>query len=298
MNVQTGVSSSQVLRGAGHIVYVEGGSDDAFDPTVIRELLKANGLIMTVHGLGACDNVVEAAKAMLWKHPSYYFLADRDGRDHAFVEHSWTHFIDDKTSNLIFWRKRELENYFIEPDYLCRSQFLNVTESELRKRILKEAKRRFYLEAANLVLLRIRSVVVTPPTAWFTQIEKFKNRQDALQELVNSPALQERGESIRDLLKTANRETMLDETLAMLSGGKAQLEYGTGEWLNLMSGKQIFRAVAGQVFRVTDASGQVLQGIEQNNEVAKDLLKRPLVEQPVDFQQVVALLQNKVAAHP
>jgi hypothetical protein len=191
-----------------------------------------------------------------------------------------------------------LENYFIDPDYLCRSQFLRVSQPELRGRILTEAKRRFYLEAANLVLLRIRSAIVTPPTAWFTQIEKFENRQDALQELVNSPALQERADSIRDLLETNNRETMLDQMLAMLSGGKAALEYGTGEWLNLMSGKQIFRAIAGGVFRVTDASGKVLQGTEQNDEVAKDLLKRPLAEQPGDFQQLVALLQNKIASNP
>lgn len=298
MNVQTGVSSSQVLRGAGHVVFVEGGSDDAFDPTVIRELLRTNGLRMEVRALGTCDNVVEAAKAMVWKHPTYYFLADRDGREQAFIEHSWTHFPANSTSNLIFWRKRELENYFIAPEYLCLSQFLVGSEAELRKLILEEAKRRIFLEAANLVLLRIRSAVVTPPSAWFTQIEKFKNRQDALQELVNSQALQERGDSIRDLLETTNRENMLDETLAMLAGGKAQPEYGVGEWLNLMSGKQIFRAIAGQVFRVTDASDTILQGNEQNNEVAKDLLKRPLAEQPDDFRQLVTLLRDKVAGQP
>lgn len=298
MNVQTRVSSAQVLRAAGNVVFVEGGDDDAFDPTVIRELLKANGLRMEVRALGTCDNVVEAAKAMVWKHPTYYFVADRDGRDQAFVEHSWAHFPADDTSNLIFWRKRELENYFIAPDYLRSSQFLKTSEDDLRKRLLKEANRRFYLEAANLVLLKIRSAVVTPPTAWFTQVEKFKSREDALQELVTSPALEERGDAIRDLLKTENRETLLDETLAMLSGGKAELEYGAGEWLNLMSGKQIFHAIAGQVFRVTDASGKILQGLEQNNEVARDLLKHPLADQPDDFQQLVALLQNKVAAQP
>ena len=298
MNVQTGVSSSQVLRAAGHVVFVEGGNDDAFDPTVIRELLKANGLRMEVRAIGTCDNVVEAAKAMVWKHPAYYFVADRDGRDAAYVEHSWANFPQTNTYNLLFWRKRELENYFIEPDYLCRSQSLVKTPDELRERVLTEARRRFYLEAANLVLLKIRSVILTPPTAWFTQVETFANRDDALRQLQNSPELQQRGEEISALLTAHERERMLDETLQMLSGGKLHLEYGAGEWLNLMSGKQIFRSISGQVFRVLDASGTVLQGREQNNEVAKGLLKEPLGNQPEDFRELVALLQAKAASQP
>lgn len=295
MNVQTGVSPTEVLRAAGHVVFVEGSDDDAFDPVVIRELLKASKLRMDVRAIGTCDNVVEAAKAMVWEHPTYYFVADRDGRESAFVERSWINFPNTDTYNLVFWRRRELENYFIEPDYLCRSEYRSVTPDEVRQRILTEARRRYFLEAANLVLLRIRSAIVTPPAAWFTQVETFGNRADALRQLQNSSELQQRGNEIASLLTNQERERMLDETLQLLSGGSQQFDYGMGEWLNLMSGKQIFRSIAGQVFQVRDASGTILQGREQNNEVAKGLLKEPLVNQPADFQQLVALLQSKAA---
>lgn len=296
MNVQTGVAASQVLRAAGHVVFVEGGNDDAFDPTVVRELLKANGLqMMTVSAIGACDNGVEAAKAMVWKHPTYYFVADRDGRDDTFVENSWANFPQPNTRNLLFWRKRELENYFIEPDYLRRSEFHAKTLNELQERILTEAQRRYFLEAANLVLQKIRSAIMTPPTAWFTQVETFANRSDALRALQNSPELQQRGDEISAALSSQERERMLDEILHLLSGGNTQLQYGTGEWLNLMSGKQIFRAIAGEVFRVPNASGVPIHGRDQNNEVAKELLRKPLNHQPADFQQLVALLKNKAA---
>ena len=298
MNVQTGVSPTQVLRRAGHVVFVEGSNDDAFDPTVIRELLKANGLRIEVRAIGPCENVIQAAKAMLWKHPTYYFLADRDGRDSAFVERSWNNFPQPDTYNLLFWRKRELENYFIAPEYLERSQLLVKSPDELRERILAEAKRRFYLEAANLVLLRIRSSLLEPAKAWFTQENLFVNRDDALNQLLNSPELHQRAVEIGSILANQERERMLDEVLHLLSGGKPTLEFGSGAWLDLLSGKEIFRSISGNVFRVSDASGKLLQGREQNDEVVKELLRLALNQQPADFQQLVTLMKIKVSAAP
>ena len=298
MNVQTGVSPTQVLRRAGHVVFVEGSNDDAFDPTVIRELLKANGLRIEVRAIGPCENVIQAAKAMVWKHPTYYFLADRDGRDSAFVERSWNNFPQPDTYNLLFWRKRELENYFIAPEYLERSQLLVKSPDELRERILAEAKRRFYLEAANLVLLRIRSSLLEPAKAWFTQENLFVNRDDALNQLLNSPELHQRAVEIGSILANQERERMLDEVLQLLSGGKPTLEFGSGAWLDLLSGKEIFRSISGNVFRVSDASGKLLQGREQNDEVVKELLRLALNQQPADFQQLVTLMKIKVSAAP
>jgi hypothetical protein len=58
MKVQTGGQSSQVLRNAGHVIFVEGGDDDAFDPTVIKSLMGASSLRMEVSAIGACGKVV------------------------------------------------------------------------------------------------------------------------------------------------------------------------------------------------------------------------------------------------
>lgn len=295
MNVQKGGNPSQVNRAAGHIVFVEGGSRDAFDPTVIRELLRVNKIPMGVSEIGTCDNVVEAAKAMVWDHPTYYFLADRDGRDAAFVEHSWANFPKIDTYNLLFWRQRELENYFIEPEYFRRSEWFAKTEDEARALVLAQASRRLFIEAANLVLLKIRGAIVSPPMVWFREVEKFATRIDALTALQTAPELDQRGFETAALLDKGERERMLDETLSQLTGGTASLEYGKGDWLAMLSGKELFRTVAGQLFQVKDAGGKILQGREQNNEVAKGLLRGPLETQPQDFQQLVSLLQAKVA---
>lgn len=299
MNIQTGVSASSVLRGANHVVFVEGSDDDAFDPTVIRELLRANNLkSVEVRAFGPCDNVFQAAKAMAWKHPTYYFLADRDAHESAYVERGWAEFPIPNTYNLIHWRKRELENYFIEPSYIEKSEWLIKTPEELRAIVLAEARRRLFIEASNIVLLKIRTGVLIPPTAWFKQVERFTNRADALTELQNAPALSTRETELSALFAAQYREQMFDEALFDLTGGKTQLEYGAGTWLERLSGKEIFRSVAGSLFRVQDASGTIIQGIEQNNEVAKGLLKLPMSEQPADFQQLIQLLNSKIQGHP
>lgn len=299
MNVQTGVSASAVLRTANHVVFIEGSDDDAFDPTVIRELLKANNLgSIEVRAVGPCDNVFQAAKAMVWKHPTYYFVADRDGHDLAYVERGWTSFPKPDTYNLIHWRKRELENYFIEPTYLLRSAWLTKSSDEAEAIILAEAQRRLFIEAANLVVLKLRAGILKPPTTWFKQVEKFANRDDALNELQTAAGLAAREKEIGELLQPSNREKLLDEVLSELTGGKPKLEYGSGLWLDLLSGKQIFRAISGAVFRVQDLSGNHLQGEDQNLEVAKGLLKLPLADQPGDFQQLVGLLMTKVHGNP
>ena len=166
------------------------------------------------------------------------------------------------------------------------------------KRQRAEAKRRFYLEAANLVLLRIRSSLLEPAKAWFTQENLFVNRDDALNQLLNSPELHQRAVEIGSILANQERERMLDEVLHLLSGGKPTLEFGSGAWLDLLSGKEIFRSISGNVFRVSDASGKLLQGREQNDEVVKELLRLALNQQPADFQQLVTLMKIKVSAAP
>ena len=51
-------------------------------------------------------------------HPTYYFLIDRDHHDIDFINRSWYNFPDPNTHNLLIWRKREIENYFLEPNWL------------------------------------------------------------------------------------------------------------------------------------------------------------------------------------
>ena len=149
--IQTGGPQSLIDQGAKHWLFVEGNDNSCFDPDVLRTLLKENDLpALNVSALGSCENVRLAAQAMVYQHKSYYFVIDRDGRSDDFVEKSWQRFPDPDTYNLLVWRKRELENYFIDPIYILQSQYLVKSEDELRSKLLKMAQKRLFLDVANL----------------------------------------------------------------------------------------------------------------------------------------------------
>ena len=124
MKLNLGAPVEDVLQGSKHTLFVEGKNDQAFDPIVMKKLLNNNGLEkMTVKGMGNSDNVRSTAQALIYHHPSYYFLIDRDDNDDLTVETSWDSFPNVNQHNLLIWKKRELENYFIEPNYLFNSKF-------------------------------------------------------------------------------------------------------------------------------------------------------------------------------
>jgi hypothetical protein len=135
MKIHLGGDAAGVLQSARHTVFVEGGHDGEIDPVIIGYLLKRNGLPQVeVRAMGSCENVRNAAHALVRHHPSYYFVIDRDDQDNETVERSWSDFPDLETDNLLIWRKRELENYFIDPEYIEKSEFLSVSRDDLRQR--------------------------------------------------------------------------------------------------------------------------------------------------------------------
>ncbi|MBK7828326.1 hypothetical protein [Nannocystis sp.] len=72
------------------------------------------------------------------------------------------------------------------------------------------------------------------------------------------------------------------------------LVFGTGHWLDVMSGKELLRATIGPSMRVKDRAGKFLQGERLAMEVAKSLLRLPLGEQPRDFQEFVGVLGRRL----
>ncbi len=295
MKLQRGVDATLALQSASHKVFVEGSADEEIDPIVISELLRVNGLTqIEVRPMGGCDNVRSAAQALIRHHPSYYFLIDRDDQDEAVVESSWGNFPNPVTHNMLIWHKRELENFFIDPDYIGKSLFLKITMKTLRQRIIKECNRRIFLDAANLTLAALKRRIRSQFAPDFGNPAQFKTEADGARILDKSPELEDKRSSFADIFeKSAVNKTYFD-FVHELSGGSLPLRYGSGAWLERMSGKEIFRSIAGSCFRVEAANGTILQGKDQNKEIAKQLLTLPLDQQPRDFQLLVNLLEARV----
>jgi len=296
MRVQRDVNATQVNQNAQHKIFVEGKDNQEIDPTVIKELLDNNDLTAVgVSTMGGCDNVRSAAQALIKEYPSYYFLIDRDDQDQETVDKSWRSFPNPDEYNMLIWHKRELENYFIDPDYLEKSTYLK-PDINIRQRILDECNIRIFLNAANLTLYSIKRELRKPlPIRHFRNPDEFRDQNAGTLKLEGlAEAMDDRKMSVTTGLEKNAVNQRYIEFIQELSGGTIPLQYGSGAWLERMSGKEIFGVIANQCFDVKDIAGNPVTGKDKNKIIAKELTKLPVEEQPSDFQELIHLLKNKV----
>jgi hypothetical protein len=298
MRVQRGVNATQVNQNSQHKIFVEGKDNQEIDPIVIKELLDNNDLTAVgVSTMGGCDNVRSAAQALIKEYPSYYFLIDRDDQDQETVDKSWRSFPNPDEYNMLIWHKRELENYFIDPDYIKKSKYLK-PEIDIRQSILDECNIRIFLNAANLTLYSIKRELRKPlPIRHFRNPDEFRDQNAGTLKLEGlAEAMDDRKMSVTTGLEKNAVNHRYIEFIQELSGGTIPLQYGSGAWLERMSGKEIFGVIANQCFEVKDIAGNLVTGKEKNKSIAKELTKLSLEEQPSDFQELIRLLKNKVGA--
>ena len=296
MKAQSGVDATRILQNAKHTLFVEGKDGQQIDPLVMKQLLVSNELTsVEVQPLGACDNVRSAAQALILQHPSYYFLIDRDDQNHETVEQSWNAFPDPAKHNMLIWRKRELENYFIDPEYLSKSKFLK-PGVDLRLEILADCSKRLFLDCANLTLLAISRELNRPlAISHFANPNHFTDRhagEAALGRL--TPQLENRKDENGAALDSSHVNQLYCIFVDELSGGLPALQYASGTWLERMSGKEIFNNIANRCFTVSDNEGKLLIGKEKSKAIATDLVRLPLDQQPSDFRDIVDLLRIRL----
>lgn len=278
---------------ARHVLFVEGkqaSTGDSFDHAVLSHFLQS---VVQVEPLGLSLNLRSAAEALHPFHPTYYFIIDRDHQDESLVEATWRRFPDPAADNLLIWRRRELENYFIDPTYLLHSPHLTVDESTLRTCIREHCQKRLYLDAANQVITECRE---TLKKNW---IKAFKlsdcpTRDTTLAALRDHPAFPEQRGNFSALTTPEALEARFVTVLTDWTGGRDPLEYGAGRWLERIQGNAVWNTVANQCFRITDARGVPLDGPRKQLELAKALVRLPLDQQPADFQTLRALVESHI----
>ncbi|KHD09204.1 hypothetical protein PN36_10330 [Candidatus Thiomargarita nelsonii] len=96
------------------------------------------------------------------------------------------------------------------------------------------------------------------------------------------------------LFSQDNIKELFYESLERLTGGKETLEFGSGQWLELMRGKKVLPSIIHHCFKVKDAQGKLLQGKEKLNEVVKDLVRKPIEEQPDDFKKLHHIIYRRI----
>ena len=287
IGVRAGVSTDAVRFDARHVLFVEGGGDDAIDPTVLRAIL---GSGLRIEPLGASYSVTSVAAALHPSHP-----------DDDFVERGWDSFPDPGRQNLLVWRKREIENYFLDPEYLSCSQYFVGISERLREFVVERAQHRLYLDVANSVIVSLRESIKKNRVQAFTDPEALSTREIALQALIDLGF----GEKYRKLsdqtLSSARIEAAFHDTLRTMTGETTgtgdRLGLGAGQWINMMRGKKLFAEVVGSsLFRVEDRYGNMLSGVQARNVVVRDLLQNRGITQPSDFDELKQIIVQRIGA--
>jgi hypothetical protein len=284
-------TSEDVRQSAKHTLLVEGKGPDALDPRVLGELFRDR---IRIEPLGASFHVASAAEALHPSHPYYYFLIDRDHHDDEYVERSWQNFPDPDKANLLVWRRRELENYFLIPDYASTCEWLTVSRDELQTAILRTCQRRLYLDAANRVIVGLREELKQKWIETFDKVDEFPDKTAALHKLRSIAEFKTHATRVKNLLTKREVNSRFDKALNELTGNRESLTYGKGTWLEILQGKAVFSAVVNACFKVRNAKGRFLQGVEARKQVARSLLQLPLEDQPTDFQQLYKLIDKTI----
>ena len=292
MKVTTGIRAEEVRLQGGHVLFVEGRDGNSVDPEVLNALFSDQ---LRIEPLGPSFSVKSVAEALHPHHPTYYFLIDRDHHEHEFVERCWKKFPDPGTHNLLVRRRREIENYFLEPHYLVRSKYCRVSEEELGEKILHFSNQRLFLDIANHVVISIREELKRNWIKKFSNPSDFSTKDDALLKLKEANEFDQLQTNVNKKLSTEEVERRFADYLGRMTGEQEEVAFGVGEWLHLIQGKKVLaQVVNSECFQVATTDGTALMGRAKLNEVVKDLLQKAAAVQPKDFMALKELIDNRV----
>ena len=289
MKIISNIRSDTVSFGAGRILFVE-GKDDSFDVRVLRQILP-----IEVKPLGASFALKGAAEAFAAVCPTYFFVIDRDHVDDDEVERHWQNFPKADTPNLLIWRKKELENYFLDPSFLMQSEWFDSRRSadDLKKIILRSARRIIYMAAANLVIEKVRETLKRKWIEQFTCENEFPNAEVAKGLLLSRNEFSDQKMRFSDTVRPDAIGRSFDETLRILTGGHEPLEWGCGRWLDLLPAKDMLNAVVqSSCFRVKGKRSNCLTGEEKKQAIIESLVRQGN-RLPDDFTKLCEILNTR-----
>lgn len=293
VSFRRGIRSEEVRLQSQHVLFVEGKDRTSIDPKVLGELF-GTGTIK-IEPLGPSFSIKSVAQALYSYHPTYYFLIDRDYHDDNFITQCWSNFPDPEKYNLLVWKKREIENYFLDPNYLFQSKYREVSQEEIEKKILECAKDRLFLDAANHVVISVREELKRNWIDKFSNPSEFPSKNGALEKLKNAIEFENHKTDICQKISTEEIEKRFEQVLEEMTGGSDTLTIGQGKWMGMIQGKKVLSQVINSgCFKVVANDGSNLNGQEKLHAVIKDLLKKDADVQPNDFLELKELITLRV----
>jgi len=274
--------------------------EDKFSQDVLNCLL--GGVSVSVEPLGS-NSILKSVAYSPSIAENTFFLIDRDHYPYCSSVPTQLETKD----RLITWPKREMENYFLDANFLVQlpKYILNASKDMIEEKILEICQKRFFGDVAEYVMKSLRMEMRIVWDNLGSDITKCLTREDALNALfnlgndsqgllkqysknhLNKTSLQEILDRDLDAWKTIQTRTnQLTEQpeiehrfnyyQKLMAGGLTdRLVLGKGEWLNMTDGKKVLN-------ELVNNTGFFLNNVTVND-VAKQLLREPGVNLPDDF---------------
>ena len=291
MQVKTEIQPDEISFGGGHVLFVE-GNDESIDISVLSSILP-----ITVKALGPSHSIKSVAQAFAKVHPRYYFLIDRDHYEDHLVEDYWKKFPNADIPNLLIWKKKEIENYFLDSAYLCQASYLDKSKSEvdIQKIIIRQATRFLYMSVVNQVIISIREDFKKNWVKIFRDQDDFPDEATALKIILSMLEFSNFSSTVSQKIAQEEIKTRFNKYLSLMTGDERRLVWNKGQWQNMIPGKNILHNVLGStLFTVLDREGNKLTGVEKETEIIKDLLS-PKKNLPDDFIKLIKILKERDA---
>lgn len=296
---KNGFPSEEVL-GKRFILFVEG----EIDALILEILLGDSGTIFVknedirVKTLGGCSTIKSAAGSMHKIYPNYFFLIDRDYHTKEFVDKCWKDFPKPGKKNLLVWRRTEIENYFLDPDYLFSSRFCCSSRGELERKILDISSKRLFLDAANHIVMTINDKFKTANAETFSNPAEFSDRNAALEKLETvRESFENHAADLVPIISMDGIKRSYDSFLSDMTGNREELAFGVGSWLEMTAGKEILNEVVvnSQCFRFPRDKPALQDKSKKLEAVIRDVLSRGEESLPDDFRAVRGLILEGIA---
>ena len=259
---------------------------------MLRALLSST---LRIETMGPSYSVRSAAQALARYHPRYYFLIDRDHYGDDFVEKCWQNFPDPGSGNLLVWRRREIENYFLDPPFLLESAYCVSPETELTTTLVMAAQERLLLDVANYVISWVREEQKSTCIEHFSTPADFASKSEAVRRLTSAGEFSDRIRSNCSMVSKRELRARFETGLEVMTGGGEELAYGKGRWVEMIRGKKVLaRLLNSAGFELKDAEGRSVTGKEKAYEIVRELAVKDAHSRPRDLGDLQRLIEGRV----
>ncbi len=254
MKTQYSIHENDINFGADRVLFIE-GTNRSFDIECLRVLFEGVEKPPKLAPLSASFSLSSVAQALKSYTPQCFFVLDRDYHDDEFIDRVWNDFPNGCIPRLLYWRKKEIENYFLDPDLLMLSPIMNErNRDEIENTITKYANMYLFMFVANRVIVEIRERLKKKWIDIYKNRDDFKDIETTKRQLCNNPQLVNHCKLHQELIDPLWIQKQIEVNLSLFTGDGEKVEWGKGKWLELMPGHEILMGVISECCSIPSCS--------------------------------------------